>query len=820
MVKSFLKTAWRNIVRHPVFAIINVLGLALGLCFCLVIFLVVRYEFSFDRFHPDGDRIYLVGRTIYIGNNLDSFNASRVMPALPEAMRREVSGLEAVTGFHSGWDPKVKIPGSKSKSGNVEFVSPEGEPWAGTLLVAPDYFSIFHYRWLSGSPAALQRPFQVVISASRAKQYFGDIPLAEVMGRRLIFDDSLSFSVAGVVADWAGHSDFVTKQFVSLSTVSSTRGLNHYPVDNWLQRRGSADIWAFVKLSKGTDPERIRAQIQTLAKANMPQQVRLQMTLLALHNIHFARSYSHDPIRKAHLPTLNGVMALAAFILILAMINFINLSTAQSIRRAREVGVRKVLGSGRAALTLQFLTETLLVVLFAGVLATALVPLVLRLFSDFIPDEVQFTTNGSVLFFLLVISLLTTLLAGYYPARVLSSYLPVISLRGAEEYQGHSSWTLRRGLIVFQFTISLGFIICTLVVGGQMGYMLRADYGFKADAILTVQTNRHDSLRKVEVCQNKLAGLPVVAGVIRESGPPLGWGTFYRPFTGGMIDSAVPTETEYANETFVPFYDIPMLAGRNLHHTDGLQEVLINEAAVRFFGFGDPRKAIGHFMYVGGGGGKKLELPIVGVVADYHTVSFHDAIHPLVIGNAPDEETYVGVRLALAGHGTGDLPKALEAVQKAYKSVYPEEEFQYQFLDESIRDMYENERHLSELVRSAMLVTIFISCMGLFGVSLFVAEKRTKEVSIRRVLGATVSQIVLLLCREFVLLVLLAALIASPIAWWAMYRWLEEFTYRIPLGIPLFLAAGCCGVGIAILTISFQAVRAAISNPVNSLRNE
>jgi ABC-type antimicrobial peptide transport system permease subunit len=818
MLRSFWKTAWRNIARHPAFAFINVLGLTLGICFCLVIFLVVKYEFSFDRFHPEGDRIYLVGRKIRFG--ADSFNASRVFPGLPAAMRKEVSGVEAVAGFFEfDRGHPLKIPDAKSKTGFTDVTPADNSPWGDVLLADASYFSVFHYQWLAGSAAVLQKPFQVVLSASRARQYFGAIPYSDVMGKQLILDDTVSFTVAGVVADWKERSDLVSNVFLSLSTTGVTGYKERFSAENWYGRRGAADMWTFVKVSPGMDAERVRSQILTVVKANMPPAANPGMLLLPLKELHFAVDYSHDPIRKAHRPTLVGVAALAGFILILAMINFINLSTAQSIRRSREVGVRKVLGSGRAALTLQFLMETVMVVGFAVVLATALVPVVLRVFGDYIPDGVRFVPDGAVGSFLLGMMAVTTLLAGFYPARVLSGYRPVISLRGAADHQGNSTWNLRRALIIFQFTISLGFIICTLVVSRQVNYLLNTDYGFKTDAILTVQTNWRDSLSKLVVLQNRRAGLPRVAGVVREDGPPIGWGQSFWGWAGGPADSLVSTQTNQGDESFVPFYGMRIVAGRNIRHSDSLKEIVINETAARAFGFGSPEKALGKFLYRGYFH-QRIPVPIVGVVADYHTASFHEAIQPVVIGHNPQGETYLGIRLAMAGRGAGEMKKALDDIQSAYKSVYRGQDMNYHFMDEMIADLYADEQKMSQLVRSAMLVTIFISCMGLFGVALFAVQKRTKEVSIRKVLGASVPQIIVLLCRDFIGLVVLAMGIATPIAWWYMHRWLEGFAYRIPLGIPLFLVAGVCGVGVALLTIGYQAVRVARTNPVDHLKAE
>ncbi|HVU98570.1 MAG TPA: ABC transporter permease [Puia sp.] len=825
MFGSFWKTAWRNIVRHPAFALINVLGLALGICFCLVIFLVVRYEFSFDRFHPGGERTYLIGRRHGTGPNAgDTINESKVVTALPEGIRREVSGVEAVTGFFDfDRGHPFKVPNARSRSGFTDVTPSDNSPWGDVLVADASYFSLFHYQWLAGTPAILQKPFQVVLSASRARQYYGDLPNAEIMGKQLILDDTVTFTVGGVVKDWTERSDLVSNVFLSESTMEVTGYKKRYALGKWYSRVPSADVWTFLRLSPGTDVGRVLEQLQTIAKANMSFFTKQQLSMLPLMDLHFSVDYPRSPIRKVHRPTLYGVVALALFILLLAVINFINLSTAQSIRRSREVGIRKVLGSGRAALASQFLLETFIVVGFALMLATALVPVMLRVFSDYIPEGVKFVLDGTAVFFLLGIWVVTTLLAGFYPARVLSGYRPVISLRGAAEYQGNSAWNLRRGLIIFQFTVSLGFIICTLVVGRQVSYMLNTDYGIKRDAVLLLNTNWNDSLSKLAVLQNKLAGLPRVAGVVRQSGPPFNdWGFSRRNWAAGAGDSLMLVEMNECDESFIPFYGIRIVAGRNLRHTDSLQELVINESATRYFGFASPEKAVGQFLYYPNNDNKnkRTAVPIAGVVADFHTASFQEAIRPVVMGNVPQEERWLGIRLAVGGRGAEGLKKGMDDVLRVFKSVYPGREADYGFMDEVIASFYAEEQKLSRLVCSAMIVTVFISCMGLFGVALFAVEKRTREVSIRKVLGASVRQIVVLLCRDFIALVVLAMVIATPIAWWYMHRWLDGFAYRVSVGIPLFLAAGACGISVALLTIGWQAVRVARTNPVDHLKAE
>jgi len=820
MFKNYFKIAWRNILRHKAFTIINISGLTLGVCACIVIFLVCRYEFSFDNFHPDKGRIYHVGSKEAVGT-VDEGNRSRVLPPTAAALKQEIPGIEAAASFYNYY-PTITI---RSGDGNMHsFQSRIENSWQSSVIITdPEYFTIFKYDWLAGGPSvSLEKPFSVVLSEKKARQYFGAVSLDQIIGKEVIYDDSLRVRVAGIVKDWNENTDFPFTEFISWSTIGASFLRNEYHTDMWGPKKGVPDrgVWAMVKLSKSTTAAQIAPQLEPFAKRHWigRPEYRPRFLLQPLSDVHFNTDYSRDDIRKAHLPTLYILMGIALFILLLAVVNFINLSTAQSLQRSKEVGVRKVLGGSRTNLVLQFLTETTIVSCLAILLAVLLVRPMLVFFRDFIPPGVVFHPfSRENLVFLLLLIVGTSLLAGLYPAVALSSYSPVLGLKGEGSPRGGEKWWLRKGLIVFQFSISLIFIIGTLVIGRQIRYMLYTDLGFKTDAVLSIQNyDRQPDPGKLQFLKEKIKRLRGVENVVLQGDPPTGQGQWGGAVTLlGKRPARLQVDLNWANEEYIPFYRMKMVAGRNILPSDSLREFVINETCMRALGVTQPEKALGQFLQF-----NDRAIPIVGVVADFHQRSFHDPIAPLIIGHMPDAEKVLGIRLSSKGKGVADVQATLAAMGKIWKEVYPDKEFDYNFLDELVASFYETEQNTSRLVRAAMLITIFISCLGLFGLVMFTAQRKTKEIGIRKTIGASVADIVSLLCKDFVELICIAILVASPVAWFVMNRWLDGFAYRLPIRWWIFAVAGTMAIAIALLTVSAQAMKAATANPAKSLRSQ
>lgn len=804
MVKNYLKIAWRNIPRNSVYTTINILGLAMGICACISIYVIISYELSFDTFHPDKQRIYRVMNDATESTG-EILHFARLPIGFAAAVRQTVPGVEAIASVNF-YNAKSAVRGDRGKL--VSFTDN-----SGTVITDSQFFDIFKYNWLAGSSAPLNAPFTVVLTEKKAHQYFGNIPLDKIIGKEIIYDDSLNVKVSGIVQDWSEKSDLSYSDFISSGTLQSSFLKKSFNTDSWSE--GDMSAWTFIKLDNGVQPVQINQQMAAIIKGHVNPKTKLSPWLQPLSDIHFDGNVIESPIRTAHLPTLYLLMGIALFILILAVINFINLSTAQSIRRAKEVGVRKVLGSNRRSLIFQFLTETFVLTFLAVLLAIVMVQPVLTAFHSFIPDGISFNPlTLSTIIFLMSLIIVTSLLAGLYPAKVLSSYLPAISLKGSGTYKGSDKWVLRKTLIVFQFTVSLIFIIGTIVIARQFNYIRGKDLGFSTDAVITVETPRGDSLSKARVAAEKikqLSGVNKVALAWATPGDAKGMQIKFRPsdikeIRVGQVDG---------NEDLIPLYNIKLLAGRNLTHADSVNEFVINEKLSRLMGCKTPPEAIGKTIYW-----FNKPYPVVGVVADFHSSSLHASITPVCIINRVEREGTLVIKLAAKDKQPGSIQPALVQIEKVWKSIYPAGVFDYKFYDDALARAYQQDEHAATLMNVAMGVTIFISCIGLFGLVLFMTEKKAKEISIRKILGASATNIAAMLSADFIQLVIIALLIASPVAWFVMNKWLQGFAYHTSISLWMFTLAGVGAVAIALITVGFQAIKAALANPIKSLRSE
>ena len=820
MLKNHFRIAARALVRHKVFTLIHVFGLALGICACIVIYLISRYEFDFDAFHPDKERIFRVGGSVQENedNHAPRVYSEAIPSPVPSALREQIPGLEVVVGYYP-YRSTVTIRENNKDIRNFTGASGAANN-GGTIITEPGYFKIFTYDWLAGNPAtSLTRPFSVVLSKSKASQYFGSLSFNEIIGKEVIYNDSLRVNVSGIVKDWDKNTDFPFTDFISFSTIKASFLKNLYHTDDWHFTPGIPWISSFVKLSKGKDPAQAGAQVEALFTDRFKADpflrlIRFGIQLQPLPDVHFNAAYN-DGIRKAHLPTLYGLMGVAFFILLIAVFNFINLSTAQSLQRAKEMGVRKILGSSRMNLIFQHLTETFLLCLFAECVAVLMVNPVLSAFSDYIPPAVKFHLLHPVtLLFILSVMLTTCLLAGLYPAWMLSSTSAAQSLKKMTT-EKTGSWSIRKPLIVFQFTVSLIFIISSIVIRSQIRFMLDADFGFNPDAIITI-ANQNDPGNKLSVLKEKINQLPGVNGTVLQGHAPMGDAMLQLPVQyKGKTDREMMVSVQAGTKDFIPFYQMKLIAGRNLVSSDSLQEYVINATCSRALGFARPEEAIGQLLYW-----NSKTYPIVGVIADFYEGSFHNSIGPVVIGHIPQFENSLATRLDMRNDHKNGASKTILQIQRLWKEIYPLEPFDYRFLNDSIAGMYKKDQQASWLMTVTMLIAIFISCTGLFGLITFVAKQRTREIGIRKVLGASVSSIVAMLSNDFLKLVFLSIPIASPVAYFCMHRWLQNFAYRINISWWIFALAGLASVIIALLTVGFQAIKAAVANPVQSLRSQ
>ena len=828
MANHQLRSAVRFLARHKGYSGINILGLTLGLCACLVIYHIVSYEFSFDRAYPDRDRIYRVGCRIRIdnGNGVINEGYGKSIPApAPDALRAEVPHIETLAAYYP-YNVSITIPqsgaggssgaGSGAGSGSAApiRIEPKGvNPFVSTtIIVSKDYFDIFPYIWLAGTPAqSLSQPYSVVLTASRARDYFGHLPADQYIGRELIYDDSLHVRVSGIIRDYEGNTDFPNTDFISFPTISHSFLKDIYRHDRWRFNLGVPGIQAFVKLSKNANAGQTAALFDTLLQRHIAndaflKMLKLNMVLQPLSDVHFNEAYDNDGIRKANRPALYGLIGAAVFILLLAIINFINLSTAQALQQAKDIGIRRILGATRRRLIGRSLTETAILTALSVIIAVALFRPVMALFRNYLPEGVSFNPfSPALLFFAVGSGIITVFLAGLYPA------ISLVRLRSNQNVQPQNTqrFTFRRVLIVFQFSISLLFIITSLIVGRQITYMLHADMGFSSSAVVTIN-GVNAPPQQIRLFARQAPGIPGIQEVTVQGHAPAGVQAIQNPMQlDNRTDNNLEVTIQPGDRQFIPFYHMQLLAGRNLSSGDDLSEFVINDTYRKALGFSKPAEAIGHTLTWQG-----KTLPIVGVVADYHTSSLHTAIPALVIARAANRDNSVGLRIASTDHQT------LSRLETLWKRLLPDLPFTYTFLDDSITQLYKRDRQLSWLIGISTAVTIFVSCIGLLGLTLFIVERKKKEVSIRRVLGAGVAHIVFLLNKEFLVLVGIALVIASPIAFLGMHRWLQNFAYRVTISWWIFLLAGLIIVTISVATISLRVIRAARANPVDSLRAE
>lgn len=821
MYKNYFTVAFRKLRRNKFFSIINISGLGIGISASLIIYLIVQHELSYEKFQKDGDRIYRVVSDITFTGGVD-YKSSGVPNSMPEAIRKDLTGIEIASHFITTYEVKVTVP----PGGNEPPLLFKKQ----TDIIYADnfYFSLFDYNWLAGSRQnALKEPFTVVLTESRAKAYFGNVRVADMIGRQIIYYDTIKSTVAGIVKDVdAKATDFCFREFISLATAMHTRMKENFGSEQWGSISSSSQL--FLKLAKGITPTQIESQIPALRRKYLKwdanQKDNTYNRLQALSDIHFNQNYDAFGRRQAHKPTLNGLLTVAAFLLLLGCINFINLTTAQSALRAKEIGIRKTAGSTKGQIILQFLSETFVLTFMATIFSLMIAPFLLQVFSDFIPPEINLSSINQihVWFFLALLVVVITILSGFYPAWVLTKFKPAAVLKG-QAFSGTSktykAW-LRKTLTVTQFVIAQFLIIATLVVSKQIHYSLNKELGYKKEAIVYFSTSRDFYLEKKDNRQfafmEKIKSIPEIEMVSLGGSPPAAQGTS----TGSMsVDNGneiieLTAEQKQADNEYFTIYGMKLKAGKWLQQSDTIREFLINETFAKALGFLKPEEAVGHFVDRG-----FTKIPIVGVLADFNTKSTRVAIKPLAYSSAKNNSI---IHLALKPqNGNPDMWKsALAKVEKSFKEFYPEDDFSYTFFDESIAAFYKSEQNASRLLKWASGLCIFISCLGLLGLVMYITNTRSKEMGIRKVLGASVIQIVSLLSKDFISLVLLAFIIALPVSWWAMHNWLQDYAYRTSLSWWVFAVSGAGMALIALSVLSIRTIKSAVENPVKNLRAE
>jgi putative ABC transport system permease protein len=810
MFKNYLLVATRNFWRNKTFSLINVLSLAIGISASLVIYLIVDYEFSFENFQKDRERIYRVVFSAAVSGG-NHFNPGVPSP-MGSAIQKEVTGLEAVVPFRT-WSDGTKIS-IRSGSNTRPVVFKQQKK---IVFADENYFGLVQYKWLAGSPAtSLQQPYQVVLTESIADLYFPNLDAKEIIGKEIYLSDTIRTTVAGIVKDLDQNTDFTFNTFISKITLETT-ALRPYDWDDWNSITASSQL--FIKLSPGSKASQVKEQVMNVFKKyhnpNIYRNADVSFLLQPLSDLHFSTDFDNFGQRVAHKPTLYGLLAIAVFLLVLGCINFINLTTARASRRAKEIGVRKTMGSSRKQLLLQFLSETFFLTLVATLLSVILLPLLLMAFADFIPAGLHFEMilQPQVLLFMLLLIVVISIFSGTYPAFVLSSFKPVLVLKSqtGASGKGGGAW-LRKSLTICQFVIAQVFIIATILVSKQISYSLNRDLGFEKEAIVYLHIPYSDAdagTNNKYILLNRLKTIPEISMVSLSNNPPSAARnrSVVMKYKDGQKEIETNVDVKYGDTGYIKLYGMKLLAGKTLNHSDTVNSLIINETYAKALGFHRPELAIG----------KLIEwdnniFPVAGVVQDFHQKSFHELIQPLVIASKAGDHTFVNIALR--------NQHAIGKIEKAWKEIYPEEDFEYAFLDETIAAYYKSEQDVAVLLRWATGLCILISYLGLTGLFIYTSLQRKKEIGIRKIVGATVGQIVLLLGKEFLKPMVIASAIAIPISWWSANEWLQSFAYRTNMSWWIFLAGLFIVIVISLLTLGAQTFRAAAANPVKSIRTE
>ena len=785
MLINYLLTALRNIRRRPGYTLINVFGLALGIASCLLIFLVVRYELGYDAFNTKADRIYRVNH-----HSID-YNP-RVSPAVAPALRNDFPELQVAQLFYD--DAMVGIGNNRYNEKNFAF--------------ADEYVPrVFDYQWLAGdSRSALTAPNSIVLTQSMARKYFG---AKDAMGQVINLDNQWNCKVTGVIKDLPGNTSLPFPFLVSLSTIKKELAR----MDGYFNIPGGN--FTFIALPENYSIGKVRTRIHGFMEKNWGKDIANQATLILqpLRDVHFDQQYLYITVSPTtSRQTYWALVGIALFIIITACINFINLATGQAATRAREVGVRKVLGARRPQLMGQFLGETALQVIAAmilGLLAAALLVPLLGAWLD-IGINVRELAEPPVIALLAALTLFIILLAGLYPAFVQSAFRPVISLKGTPAVS-RGGLTLRRGLVVLQFGISQLMIIGTVVVARQMDFFQNRDLGFNKDFVISFDVP--DSAHR-QVLWQQLAANPGVSAISFSSGAPAytnNFAGFDAPQLGVTGENI--SEVKFVDEHYIRMFGLTMLAGDTIARRlekDSINSIVVNETLIHTLNIQDPRAAIGQVITANGN-----RCRIMGVVQDFQSESKHKKRRACIMIYNPNLFYSASVRVNPAGmHGT------IDRIDKQWSALYPNLLFQYEFLDDHIASFYRQEQKVYTAFRLFSCIAILIGCLGLYGLIAFATLQRTREVGIRKVLGASVPNILFLFGREFIWLIVVAFVIAAPLAWLTMQSWLSGFAYRIGIGWGTFVASIGASFLIAAFTISYKSIAAALSNPVSSLRTE
>jgi putative ABC transport system permease protein len=797
MIRNYFKVAWRNLLRNKTYAGINIVGLSMGIACSILIFTIVTFHLSFDNFHPNKDRIYRL-ITEWHG---ETINRSAAVPQpLGKAYRNDLDFSEKTARVVHYRNMLVAFPNDDK---NKKFVEEYG-----VVFTEPEYFDIFRYPVVKGDKKnLLAAPDEALITEKLAKKYFGS---DDPMGKTIRINNAMNFVVKGILKDLPANTDRPQEIYLSYYNLK-----DH---SRWLAGDSS---WGGVYSG---------SQCYTLLKPNVTK-AQVDLGLQQIVNKHYEGrdlkewKFKLQPLNDVHFNTeLDGdadktylwaMAIIGIFLIVTACVNFVNLATAQALNRAKEIGIRKVMGSLKSQLFWQFITETLLITVIAICVAYGIAKLLINPLNTLLESNMQIDllSGYELPVFLVLTGILVVFLSGSYPGLVLARFQPVVALKSKLSQKHIGGFSLRRVLVVTQFAISQLLIIGTIVIASQMNYSKTKDLGFNKDSVVMVNIPESDLSTK-KTFRERITKIPGVENAAFCYQAPA---ASSNSNTGVRYDNRAETENwsinmKQADVQYLSTFGINLVAGRNFYPSDTTKELLVNETFVKKLNITNPAEVVGKMIAING---DNVKGPIVGVVKDFYNYSFRAEIAPICI--MPDHDSYGNLAVKL---NVNALQQSLPAIEKIWNETFPDYLFAREFVDERIANFYRQDTVMFNLIRSFSIIAILIGCLGLYGLVSFMALRKTKEIGVRKVLGASLGNILWLFGKEFSRLLLIAFLIAAPLAWLAMKEYLNEFTYRIPLGIEIFLLAILITVGIAFLTVGFRSIKAAVTNPVKSLRTE
>jgi ABC-type antimicrobial peptide transport system permease subunit len=792
MYKNYLKTGWRSIISKRHYTVINVSGLALGIACALLIFSLVSYHLTFDNFHAHSDRIY---RFVTEEHRDQVSYGPNVPPAFGKTFRADYTFGEKVSRLCTLTDQLIAV----EEHGEVDKYQEE------VAFADPEFFETFNFPFVAGKrDNMLSEPNTAIITERIAKKYFGgESPL----GKTFRFDNRIDFTITGILKDIPDNTDLRSEIYFSYSTIKQ---YNEWFASDDAWGGITTEIQTFVRLQPGVSPAEVELVLSAYVKKYRAKSKNVHhYKLQPLNDMHFNRNYGGVMDK-----TILVILSMVGFLLVFtACLNFINLATAQAITRAKEVGIRKVLGSARAQLFWQFTTETALIVLLASLLAFSVSYFVLPYANEFFNTQMSLNLFGDLKFLLFSLALIVTVtfLAGAYPGIILSGFKPVQALKGRFQGKPGGRFNIRRGLIITQFTISQVLLIGLIVMLYQMNHFKSVDMGFKHDAIVMIPIG--SDATKMTTLKTQFSAIPQVENVSLCFAPPASdyeWGTSFR-YDNRSETEAFLIHCRTADENYLSTFDIPLIAGRNLTPSDTIREFLVNERTIAKLGLSSPDEILGKSISVNG----NWSGPVVGVVKDFHDKSLRSDINPIFITTRTGTFNFFAIKINMA-----DVTAVLPAIERTWSDMYPDLIYQYDFLDDQIATFYQTEVTMITLVQIFSCIALFIGCMGLYGLVSFLAVQKTKEIGIRKVLGGGISQILWIFGKELSVLVLIAFAIAAPIGWMLMSNYLSNYEYGVELGAWIFLLELAIILAIALLTTGYRSMMAATANPVKSLRSE